>query len=232
MWILGFRISGIWGFSDLEIKEFCYLEEEIAVTGMALEWFKAYLTNRTQKVEIGDIYSEIALLLFSVIQGSILGSRLFNIYIRSVYKRVQPTQFKIVGFADDHQLIKHFLIQLRVKALGDDIRNCHEVMADWMSAHFLCRNWSKNKILVVAPSAAKDKIEINGVILDEGYIWFVESAKNLGVVIDSLLTFEEQIEKLVKSCFLTIRTLSKVKTYLTQHQLQFFVSSLVFSKLN
>ena len=66
----------------------------------------AFLTNRTQKVKIGDSYSEIALLLFGVIQGSILGPRLFNIYIRSVYKPVQPTQFEIVGFADDHQLIK------------------------------------------------------------------------------------------------------------------------------
>ena len=54
----------------------------------------------------------------------------------------------------------------------------------------------------------------------------------MGIVIDSLLTFEEQIEKLVKSCFLTIRKLSKVKIYLTQHQLQVLVPSLVFSKLD
>ena len=141
-------------------------------------------------MKIGDSYSEIALLLFGVIQGSILGPWLFNIYIRSVYKRVQPTQFEIVGFADDHQLIKHFLIQLRVKTLGDDIRNCLEVIADWMSEHFLCLNQSKTKILVVAPPAVKDKIEINGVIVDEGCIRFVESAKNLGVVIDSMLTVE------------------------------------------
>ena len=47
-----------------------------------------------------------------------------------------------------------------------------------------------------------------------------------------MITFEEQIGKLVKSCFLTIRKLSKVKMYLTQHQLQVLVSSLVFSKLD
>ena len=208
------------------------MEEEIGITGVALEWFRAFLTNRTQKVKIGDSYSDVALLLFGVIQGSILGPRLFNIYIRSVYKRVQPTQFEIVGFADDHQLIKQFLIQLRVKTLGDDIRNCLEEIAEWMREHFLCLNQSKTKILVVAPPSVKEKIKINGVILDEGCIRFVESAKNLGVVIDSMLTFEEQIEKLVKSCFLTIRRLSKVRIYLTQHQLQVLVSSLVFSKLD
>ena len=208
------------------------LEEEIGVTGVALQWFREFLTNRTQTVKIGDSLLEVALLLFGVVQGSILGPRLFNIYIRSVYKRVAPTKFEIVGFADDHQLIKQFLIQLKVTALGDDIRNCLDVIAEWMNEHFLCLNQTKTKILVVAPPAIKRKIIISGVILDESCIRFVGSAKNLGVVIDSMLTFEEQIQKLVKTCFLTIRKLSKVRIYLSQNQLQVLVSSLVFSNLD
>ena len=75
------------------------LEVEIGVTGVALQWFREFLTNRTQKVKIGDSYSEVAQLLYGVIQGSILGPRLFNVYIRSVYKRVEPTKFEIVRFA-------------------------------------------------------------------------------------------------------------------------------------
>ena len=63
-------------------------------------------------------------------------------------------------------------------------------------------------------------------------IRFVDSAKNLGIVIDSVLNFQEQIDKLVKSCFMTIRQLSKVKMFLTQQQLQTLVSSLIFSKLD
>ena len=60
----------------------------------------------------------------------------------------------------------------------------------------------------------------------------MESAKNLGIVIDSVLSFEEQIQKLVKSCFITIRKLSKVKVFLSQQQLQLLVSSLVFTLLD
>ena len=208
------------------------LEEEIGVTDVALDWFREFLTNRTQKVKIGESFSENALLLFGVIQGSILGPRLFNIYIRSVYKRVAPTKFEIVGFADDHQLIKQFVIQLKVTALGEDIRNCLNEIGVWMKEHFLCLNQTKTKILVIAPPAVKEKIVINGIILEESCIRFAESAKNLGVVIDSLMTFEEQVGKVVQSCFITIRKLSKVKRYLSQHQLQILVSSLVFSKLD
>ena len=213
-------------------KLLAILEFEIGITGVALEWFREFLTNRTQKVKIGDTCSEIALLLFGVIQGSILGPRLFNIYIRSVYRRVEPTKFEIVGFADDHQLIKHFLIQLKITALGEDIRNCLNVIGEWMKEYFLCLNQSKTKILVVAPPSIRKKIIIGGVILDETCIRFVDSAKNLGIVIDSLLSFEEQIDKLVKVCFMTIRKLAKVKVYLSQQQLQVLVSSLVFSMLD
>ena len=208
------------------------LEVEIGVTGVALQWFREFLTNRTQKVKIGESCSEIALLLFGVIQGSILGPRLFNIYIRSVYKRVEPTKFQIVGFADDHQLIKQFIIQLNVTSLGDDIRHCLDVIGEWMSEHFLCLNQTKTKILVVAPPSIQEKIIIGGVHLKESCIRFVDSAKNLGVIIDSLLNFEEQIDTLVKSCFLAVRKLAKVKIYLSQQQLQVLVSARVFSKLD
>ena len=208
------------------------LESDIGITGVALKWFKHFLTNRTQRVRVGDSYSEIDLLLYGVIQGSILGPRLFNIYIRSVYKRIEPTKFEIVGFADDHQLLKQFAISLKLTALGDDIRNCLEVMANWMTEFFLCLNQTKTKILVIAPPAVKAKIIISGVMLENSCIRFVDSAKNLGFVVDSVLNFETQIDKVVKSCFLTIRKLSKIKIYLTQHHLQVLVSSLIFSQLD
>ena len=187
------------------------LEFEIGITGVALEWFRQFLTNRTQRVKVGESFSETSLLLYGVIQGSILGPRLFNIYIRSVYKHIEPTKFEIVGFADDHQLLKQFVISLKLTALGDDIRNCLRVMNEWMTEFFLCLNQTKTKILVVAPPAVKAEIIISGVILENSCIRFVESAKNLGLVIDSVLNFEEQIDKVVKSCFRSIRELSKVK---------------------
>ena len=51
-----------------------------------------------------------------MIKGSIFGPRFFNIYIRSIYKCVGPTSFEIVGFADDHQLIEHFVLTMKVTA--------------------------------------------------------------------------------------------------------------------
>ena len=208
------------------------LRQEIGVDSVALEWFTSFLTNRTQKFKIGNSYSETSTLSFGVPQGSILGPRLFNIYIRSIYTYIEPTKFKIKGFADDHQLVKQFLVSMQCEALGDTIRQCLERIAIWMKDHFLCLNQSKTKILVVAPPAVKEKILVQGVLLDDSCIRFVDSAKNLGVILDNVLSFENQITKVAKTCFSIIRRLSKIKVFLSQKQLQMLVSSYVFSRLD
>ena len=137
-----------------------------------------------------------------------------------MYKYIEPTKFDIEGFADDHQLVKQFTVALQSTALGDDIRNCLNSISIWMKDHFLCLNESKTKILVIAPPTIQDQITIKGVILESSCIRFVDSAKNLGVIIDSILSFESQINKVVNSSFITIRKLSKVRNFLTQHHLQ------------
>ena len=198
--------------------------KDIGITGIALEWFRSFLTNRTQKVKIDEAFSEIAELLFGVAQGSILGPRLFNIYIRSVYSRMVSTKFEVEGFADDHQLIKQFIPKVQFSALGDNIRNCLTTISSWMKEHFLCLNQSKTKILIVAPPAVKDQIIVSGVIVDNTCcIRFVDSARNLGVIIDSFLAFDIQINEVVKSCFNSIRKLYKIRVYLSHEHMKTLV---------
>ena len=53
---------------------------------------------------------------------------------------VEPTKFEIFGFADEHELLKQFAMSLELSALGNDIRGCLSVMADWMTKFLLCLN--------------------------------------------------------------------------------------------
>ena len=138
------------------------LETEIGIRRTALKWFRSFLTNRTQKVKIGDIYSDIIDVLFGVPQGSVLGPILFKIYIRSLYEYVKPTLFEIEGFADDHQLYKPFMITFQRKALGEDINHCLQYIDLWMNEYFLRLNQTKTKILVIAPPSIQKEIFIRG----------------------------------------------------------------------
>ena len=56
------------------------LELRFGVKGLALEWFRSYLTGRTQRVVVNGEASEPRELLYGVPQGSVLGPILFTLY--------------------------------------------------------------------------------------------------------------------------------------------------------
>ena len=79
---------------------------------------------------------------------------------------MKQSNFIIEGFADDHQLIKQFLISLQVKALGVNIQDLLLHIGVWMNEYFLCLNQSKTKILVIAPPSLQPEIIVRGVFLE------------------------------------------------------------------
>ena len=54
----------------------------------------------------------------------------------------------------------------------------------------------------------------------------------LGVLFDGELSFDDQINKVVTSCFITLRLLSRIKYFLTPDQLNTLVCSLIFTQVD
>ena len=101
-----------------------------------------------------------------------------------------------------------------------------------MNCFFLRLNATKTKILVIAPPSVRPSIKIQGTFIDGACIRFDCSAKNLGVILDNELSFREHIGKIVTSCSVVIRKLSKIKDFLTYEQLRTAVSAYIFSVLD
>ena len=209
------------------------LKHEIGIRGTALAWFTSFLKDRAQRIRLGNNISESITIKFGVPQGSVLGPVLFNIYIRSIYRLVQKLSFDIIGYADDHQIFKSFLSANQVEVLSLQLRNCFYVIEQWMARYFLQLNSLKTQIIILGPTNVLKEVEISGVALKSSTnIMFVSTVKSLGFMIDSKLTFNDQIVSLKKKCFHTLRNLRKIRCLLQEKDIKIVVNSLVLSCLD
>ena len=210
------------------------LESEIGIKGVALQWFRSFLTSRTMRVKVNNSYSETYVLEFGIPQGSVLGPVLFNIYVRSIYRHVENCGFNVKGFADDHQLYVSFCPTYQYFFLGEKINEVLNVVTKWMNSYFLKLNPNKTKIIVFGPKKVSDLITIHGTFieLDNSCIRFCNVVKNLGVLFDSALSFSSQVKSVVSSVFATIKNIARVAPFLTRKEKSILVCSLILSKLD
>ena len=71
------------------------------IAGNIIKWIADFLSNRCQKVRVGNCYSSKADVLSGIPQGSILGPILFTMFINDLPENIS-SQCKI--FADDSKL--------------------------------------------------------------------------------------------------------------------------------
>ena len=82
------------------------LNFNFGMCGIVLDWFKSYLTNRSQAVLIHGNTSNFNPLNFGVPQGSVLGPVLYTLYARPLGSVIRPYEINNHMFADDTQLNK------------------------------------------------------------------------------------------------------------------------------
>ena len=73
------------------------------IRGVGNDWFKSYLSNRSQYVSIQGFDSDTKEVRHGVPQGSIIGPLLFLIYINDLHKAIKNSS--VYHFADDTNLL-------------------------------------------------------------------------------------------------------------------------------
>lgn len=161
---------------------------KIGIKGDLLRWLKSYVCNRSQVVKLNGYFSNSALVTSGVPQGSHLAPLLFNIYINDIYKCFQHSSF--LEYADDLKIFRPIRNVSDCLALQSDIDNlCHYCQNNKLSL-----NISKCKVIQFTRNKNKFnfKYNINGSELEQ-----VDSIRDLGVVLDGKLAFDEHVEYVV-----------------------------------
>ena len=124
----------------------CYLKKLYlyGVKGRAHDWFRSYMSNRTQYCQVDGKLSEPQTIITGIPQGSILGPLLFLVYIKDV-----PNCFKNVDydmFADDTQVgTASKDVKAIFETLNDDLAN----ISVWMAVNKLSLNKSKTEYMLI-----------------------------------------------------------------------------------
>ena len=181
--------------------------------GISNNWFKSYLSNRTQYVEIDGKKSSLLTMACGVPQGSILGPILFLIFINDL---PFSNNFFTLLFADDTTF------QLQNPNLSDlfNIANAElEKAKNWFKANKLTLNVSKTKFILFRSKSmhvdfndlelfiGNEKIERIGDNCKDKYFKFV------GHQLDEHLTWEHQINHVHSKLASANYAISQIKNF-------------------
>ena len=169
-----------------------------------IAWIQSYLSNRRQFVRYGESNSADFSVTSGVPQGSHIGPTLFLLFINDLATHLGDDVF-ISLFADDVKLVKAIDPQ---NTLNDTaaLQSAINKLKEWCDTNELHLNLSKCEILTLSHKH-------NDILTDYNYgnhvFERVVHHKDLGVLIDHKLKFNEHIESTVSKATATLGFLKR-----------------------
>lgn len=199
----------------------------------ALQWFKSYLSDRTQTVRISGCSSSTSHLRYGIPQGSILGPLLFVLYASPIEDIVRKHGLWSHCYADDTQ-IYFYCAPDQMDSLINSITSCIAELEYWMAANKLKLNTDKTEFVWVASRNRFHNIQNNTQCVNVGNAIISSSSgsRNLGVYFDQHLDMKQHILNVCRQSFFQLRQLRVICRTLPKDILKILLHSFVFSRLD
>ena len=150
-------------------------------------------------------------------QGSVLGPLLFTLYTRQLAELIQKFCIDNHFFADDSDLYSCLPTEREsaLTAIGNVESCCHEIKR-WMMKNKLKLNKQKTDVLLCGSPSRRESVPVDSLLVGEASIAFSSVVKTLGETLDAASPFDQHVSAIVRSCFFHVKSLSKVRSYLTR----------------
>ena len=209
------------------------LSDCFGIQGKALLWFRSYLSGRTQFVSIESERSTSRPLTCGVPQGSVLGPILYLLYTSPLGYIMRHHGVSYHLYADDTQMYLTFKssIQGDLQEARARLEACLVDIDRWMLLNKLKLNQDKSELLVLhakhRPSPSLDFVGVG-----DSNIVPSDFARNIGVVFDITFSLERHVIELCKTAFYHIRSISRIRKYLSYDTTKVLIHAFITSRLD
>lgn len=198
----------------------------IRLDPLTLDWFQSYLCGRRQRVKIDQHkISDFELIKRGVPQGSILGPILFSIFTCDLPYVLKHASVHL--YADDIQIYKSCSvrdIERTITLLNTDL----DSVSKWCKRNGLKLNATKTVAMCIGTQHRRSLVCNSNLSMDGIHIRWTECTKNLGVIIDSRLSFDKHVDHIYKTTFFKLKSLYHLKDKLSQETKLKLVKTLIY----
>ena len=201
------------------------LQTSFGISGAPLDWFKSYLSARSQHVSIPGTLSDSLPLNWGVPQGSYLGPLLYSSKLFNIIERHLPNSH---CYADDSQIYLSFKpddSSSQQNAITA-VQNCIDDIRSWMEHDKLLLNDEKTEFLVIGTRQQLSKV----ITVGNSAIMKSSVVGNLGSYIDDKLSMNSHINKVCNASFYYLPNTRGIRKHLSRDSSETLIHAFVSSR--